>query len=315
MSGDDDRHRRLVEELQNLRKGDGLTLAKLSQARLVVAALTDVRSPQEALARLVVELDALGEGGKASAVRNALNIDKKPGNLSQRREDLATSTGKHADTIESYENQGFKELSHRLLDPKQEDRPPPELERPVRYVIERIERISVYRGCRLREVNTTRQVRAQVDGFDRVTSRFRHGANPSGVSIQAIYGCTIEESHLSPSGVLISQIRLSETLRRGQTHKYMTRMTVDADEPSEPWLIFGAAHVARHQRVILGFQFDPAALPTSIWWLENVSYMAAPGKPDGSNLLTITAGGSVEKEFRNLEPGRVQVVGWEWPEE
>lgn len=117
-------HDALVRELQWLRKGEGVTLRRLSCAPglLTIASgdptVGETRSEQaiHAAEELLRQgLDGLGHGLGAQALRSALAVDlEDPLTLTQRRCDFAEQHNKHPDTVESYENRAIRELALRI---------------------------------------------------------------------------------------------------------------------------------------------------------------------------------------------------------
>jgi len=113
----------ILTELQQLRKGSGLTAWKLqtvTEVRKAVARQLGVQPTGLAMgqlhAYLLYEINELGDGNRAKALRNAYAIgqEHRPGSLTTRRADFSLQIDRHADTIKAYENQALKQLAHRL---------------------------------------------------------------------------------------------------------------------------------------------------------------------------------------------------------
>lgn len=114
----------LMQELQSLRKGGGLTSWKLSHAaklRQAIAAKLGVDSNELPIALaysyLLEAFATLGESIEARAVRNAfaIGIERNRRSLMERRADFAQQFGRHPDTIEGYENRAIEEIVTSLL--------------------------------------------------------------------------------------------------------------------------------------------------------------------------------------------------------
>jgi hypothetical protein len=104
----------LQSELRSLRRGVGLTLAKLGGSPAILAAL-GTNDPREAHRRLVAAVDQLGGRIQVQALRNAYAIGMRdPRNLTVRRGDFSQFNNRHADTIEAYENEAIDELAAAL---------------------------------------------------------------------------------------------------------------------------------------------------------------------------------------------------------
>jgi len=100
---------------QYIRRGRGLTFAKLAECQHVMEVLGDLplRVAYERLAGMV---RMLGEDVQAMALRNAYAIDMlAPDTLTRRRERIAGIHGLSIDTIELYERNMIDELALRLV--------------------------------------------------------------------------------------------------------------------------------------------------------------------------------------------------------
>jgi hypothetical protein len=102
------------DNLKYIRRGRGLTFAKLAECQYVMEVLGDLplRVAYERLAGMV---RMLGEDVQAMALRNAYAIDMlAPDTLTRRRERIAGIRGLSIDTIELYERNMIDELALRL---------------------------------------------------------------------------------------------------------------------------------------------------------------------------------------------------------
>jgi hypothetical protein len=106
---------RLRDNLKYIRRGRGLTFAKLAECQYVMEVLGDLplRVAYERLAGMV---RMLGEDLQAMALRNAYAIDTlAPDTLTRRRERIAGIHGLSIDTIELHERNMIDELALRLV--------------------------------------------------------------------------------------------------------------------------------------------------------------------------------------------------------
>jgi len=105
---------RLRDNLKYIRRGRGLTFAKLAESQYLMEALSvPLRVAYERLAGMV---RMLGEDVQAMALRNAYAIDMPaPDTLTRRRERIAGIHGLSIDTIELYERNMIDELALRLM--------------------------------------------------------------------------------------------------------------------------------------------------------------------------------------------------------
>lgn len=114
----------LIKEFHVLRKGNGLAPWKLDQAsilRAITAEQTgiddDALLASHVQAFLHHEINSLRESVETRALRNAfaIGLEHNPEKLTTRREALAKSLNRHADTIEAYENRGIEQLANQLM--------------------------------------------------------------------------------------------------------------------------------------------------------------------------------------------------------
>ena len=105
----------LRDNLKYIRRGRGLTFAKLAESQYLMEALGDPPL-NVAYERLAGMVRILGEDVQAVALRNAYAIDTlAPDTLTRRRERIAGIHGLSIDTIELYERNMIDELALRLV--------------------------------------------------------------------------------------------------------------------------------------------------------------------------------------------------------
>lgn len=114
---------KLVDELQQLRKGSGMRPWKLQHMELLRKKLAlclgidpILLSMGQMYSQLLWELGELGDGDEVAALRSAYAIghDTHPRSLTARRLDFALQIKRHPDTIKAYEDQAIVQLAHRL---------------------------------------------------------------------------------------------------------------------------------------------------------------------------------------------------------
>lgn len=114
----------IIGELRTLRKGRGLTAWKLANVPALRRHISehtgidaDMLSADQIYSFLTHELERLADSIEARATQNAFGIGSasKHPNLIQRRSAFADQVGRHADTIEIYENHGIEEIANHLL--------------------------------------------------------------------------------------------------------------------------------------------------------------------------------------------------------
>lgn len=114
----------LVSELRNIRKGPGLTAAKISKSPALCAAL-DGMSYEEMVKELELLTRALRPELKASALSSAYGFGmKEPNTLTYRRSTFASINSLSVDTAENYENEMIDELAAQVASGKRSSVPP-----------------------------------------------------------------------------------------------------------------------------------------------------------------------------------------------
>lgn len=116
-------HTNLVAELASLRKGNGLSPAKLQGKASIQDVIARTHSNSSSFTNsqihniLLAEISHLPQGPASTALRYALCLDdtiQTRDTLFQRRRELADKLGKHPDTIIRYENQAIHTLALQL---------------------------------------------------------------------------------------------------------------------------------------------------------------------------------------------------------
>lgn len=314
----------LLEQLKSLRKGAGLNDYKLRHAPELQGALAahGKFKPGEisvGIRYLERQLKLLG-GSHALAALNALGLDEETDeSLTVRRKNFAGRMGRlSTDTIENWENDGFRQLAVILLDQLSQGMPASEPTRPsndAKSTVLFVDRVSRYEGRLLREVNISRKIRAEVDGRDVRTIKFRLPTDPKAVAVEAVSGCTVESSEWRSDGTLASKVKLSKILNRDDDpHTYKVRYVVTTDKPCDPRIVYSVPPRSWLKELFIQAQFTGNPLPTKVWWRENRTGMQASSDLPGE-LLFLDQNGYVQHTFTNLTPGLCQVVAWEWPDD
>src|SRR5688500_947295 len=118
------RRDKLKAEITSLRKGRGVSFAKIHDKPLLREAIAQAMgiegnsiTSSQVYNSLLTEISKLPHTPVFAALRYALSLaddTKTDGTLHQRRRRLASSLGKHPDTIIRYENQAISDLAERL---------------------------------------------------------------------------------------------------------------------------------------------------------------------------------------------------------
>lgn len=109
----------LVSELRALRKGRGLTKARLEKSPALMKVLAQP-STDEAFAKLVRVIKSLGDDLRPAALLNAYGLAGDTSDLlTTRRDNFAVNNERHTDTVEAYENAMIEELAAALRSQEQ----------------------------------------------------------------------------------------------------------------------------------------------------------------------------------------------------
>ncbi len=319
----------LIAELVSLRTSEGLStrgLADTPTLRAILAAsgghsadnLAAGKAYLEALLTRDDEMDAV------VAYRNALRLGPTTEHgVDNRRRIFGELKGYSTDTVKRREKDGINELVTRLRDRAANATTPnahAASDTPVEAVNAKstvlfVDRFSLYEGRVLKEVTSSKTIRAEVSNRQIRKVRFRLRTDSEKVRIEAVDGCTIESSERHWSGFLISKIKLSRILQPGDDPlTYTTRYVIDTDIPCDPFIIYSTPPTSRIEKARLRVKFSTPPIPTTAWWRENRTKDQAETDPPGEPLI-IDENGSMQHTFTNLTPGLCQIVAWEWPDD
>lgn len=117
------RHSKLTKELAWLRKGEGITPAKLHDTSIIRAiAAHATHTPPDSITDyqiynfLLTELARLPDNLFYKAMNSAFGITSSALHLATRRKQLAQELNRHSDTVERYENKGIQDFANKLLE-------------------------------------------------------------------------------------------------------------------------------------------------------------------------------------------------------
>lgn len=299
----------LTEELQYLRKGAGITLAKLAGCPEVlrVCGATELE-PQPALDRIETTVDALRNRRSAQALLAAYALDglEPLRLLKDRRGRFADDHS--SDTVENWENQGIAELRLLLLaqqpaiQPKQDT-----VGLPVGgYAMESLEAVYRYtEGCFTESVQT-REVIALVDDAD----GFIYATHVD-TELTVIRGGEPVVLDRSSEGWVRHKIMFPKSLARGESHQFVVRERLVVPETVRPDedKISQIFHIpTRTFWVEAQFTGD---VPPVVWSFDKLTHFERPGRPTRQALLR-PEGNRVAKEFHTLYGGLFSGIAWRW---
>lgn len=328
-SGTDNEIAALIAELTSLRTSEGLSTRGLADAptlRAILAASGGHSADNLAAGKAYLQtlLTREDEMDAVVAYRNALRLGPTTEHgVDNRRRIFGELKGYSPDTVKRREKDGINELVTRLRDRAAHAGSPGERPVPVtsdqdstsKSTVLFVDRFSLYEGRVLKEVTSSKTIRAEVSNRQIRKVRFRLRTDSEKVRIEAVDGCTIESSERHWSGFLISKIKLSRILQPGDDPlTYTTRYVIDSDIPCDPFIIYSTPPTSRIEKARLRVKFSTPPIPTTAWWRENRTKNQAETDPPGEPLI-IDENGSMQHTFTNLTPGLCQIVAWEWPDE
>lgn len=299
----------LTEELQYLRKGEGITLAKLARSPEVLRVCAVTRlDPQAALDRIEETIDVLRNRRSAQALRAAYALDglEPLRLLKDRRARFAGD--RSTDTVENWENQGIEELRLLLLARQPAIQPKSDTGGlPIGgYAMESLEAIYRYTdGCFTESVQT-REVIALVDNAD----GFIYATHVT-TELTVVRGGQPAVLDHSPEGWVRYKIMFPKPLVRGESHQFVIRERLAEPETARPLedKISQIFHIpTRTFWVVAEFAGD---VPPLAWAFDKLTHFERPGTPTKKNRLW-PDGNRLVKEFNTLYGGLFSGIAWRW---
>lgn len=175
-----------------------------------------------------------------------------------------------------------------------------------------IERTTVYEGRHLREIITSRTVRAIIDGISSDIHRYALWSDPQSVRVTAVSGCRVQSSEFKGDH-LETRLRLSRTLKANERHTYILKTTCDTLQESDDFTRITNTSGCEIKEVTLRLQFNSAP-PSIIWPFRTTSMLASPEEPTADETFSTDQGGYFEHTFLAVEPGERTGIAWKWPD-
>lgn len=298
----------LTEELQYLRKGAGITLAKLAKCPEVLRVCDGTATdPEPALDRIVTTIDALRNRRSAQALRAAYAVDGlEPLRLLKERRDRF-APNRSPDTVENWENQGIEELRLLLLAQQPAIQPKGNTGGlPIGgYVMENLEAVYRYTDGCFNESVQTREVIALVDNAD----GFIYSTHVS-TELTAIRGGQPVVLDRSDEWVR-HKIMFPKPLARGESHQFVIRERLIVPETRRPDedKISQIFHIPT--RTFWAEAEFTGDVPSVIWSFDKLTHFERPGRPTRENRLWPEKN-RVAKEFSTLYGGLFSGIAWRW---
>lgn len=295
----------LLHDLQYLRKGVGLSLARLAEADSVVRACGGYEQPMAVVReRLLSALRSLPQGRPRDALSAALDGEQAgPRLLRERRAAFAASVGRSSDTVADWENAALAELALRLMTAYYAGAATPgQLHIPHGgFLIQRLTVTTTIHDLVFVKSVQHRTLVSLVDG----ARGFLYGTYSPTV-LGELAGCRLRESRAAPGGTM-HELIFPRPLRRGQTASFgftetVPEATADSELPAEDFAgqTFETPTLCYEQTVVfVGRQ------PEVIWSYDKLSRIERPGP-----LRPELAGPVVSKTFRDLYGGLAAGIAW-----
>lgn len=297
----------LRANLMYLRKGVGISAARLRQTRTVLETLGLLEQPQLAQQKIASILEEMGlERQDVRALANAYGLINAPAaTLGTRRERFASESGiRSTDTVENWENRALDELALRLtVAPVPED-----FATRNAYMLRRLDMEQIVdRG--FSKVVMKRDVVALRDGLD----TFKYGtATPDIARIVRIDGAEIVDHQVNRDGQMFT-VGFPRVLKQGESIQFDLHEVYQWDYEAEAETFVGQTFTLPTQRFRLRVGFN-TKLPGIIWSYRNLqSPTERPGKPTPeSRIRPKRSVKSVSADLRVLHSGLASGIAWRW---
>lgn len=314
--------RQVVEELQILRRGRGMSQAKLRRCSVILAleqvttrARNSITSPECAAYDLIAEHALRETDHNGRILRNALAIgnDIFTGNITARRIGLALGLEMSLRTVVRREDEGFEALSDFLRGPVDQGKG-------VLYA---------GRGYRIASLDTTYRLGPQrvpttltrtlhivatEDGCETISLGQQYLADPTPgvVQVGAVEGAESDHEEEIGSGYYSVQYRLPKPLVAGKPHRIAVTLNIDTPEPTKPF--YYSVPWVETALATIRVQFDPTDSPDVVWHFESLPVQAVPGRPSPIVQLDTSRLGMAEWKFLKPPFGFAYGIAWQWPD-
>lgn len=126
--------------------------------------------------------------------------------------------------------------------------------------------------------------------------------------------CVVERVEHHDNGTVEAFFRFPHALTIGETHSFSYRIIPDGNPiEAESHILYWAKSDNINMRTVIQAQFDPLLIPTTIWRVDAIPPLRAPGSPETCPTVEADLFGFVELEFTRRVPGYGYGLGWKWP--
>lgn len=304
----------VLDDLITLRKGRGLTAARLLQAGAVVDALGGGdQSPDTLITRFVAAMDSLDDPQDKDVLRAAFGLHQSTDgitSLGARRRAYGELVQRTPDTLLDWENRALTALSLRLLTNYYAGAPV-DSKLPIPHGGFLMGELRIHTKLRDRRFVEQEQSRAGVSLVSGARG-FQYNSNNEETELDNLEGVRVETEHFN--GGSVHRLYFPEPLALGQLarfrfverpHKPDTRKPVPPEDKAGQ--SFETPTLRYHQRVT----FEGAA-PAVLWAYNNLSLLERPGGPSPERELHLDGNGSVSHGFSQLYGGLYSGIAWRW---
>ena len=302
----------LVTDLIYLRKDRGFVPPRIYEADVFVSVIGGRNQIFESIKiRFTSAVQSLPDKQGANALLAAYGLlpgYKNIPSLKERREKYGRQVGRKYDTLADWESAAIEELAVRLMTAFYSGAPlAAELPMPHGgFLMPRLTVTTLMRDRCFIEHTQIKKVISLVDG----AKGFRYGSNEK-TKVTPLEGITVQTEQVA-NGV-VHTLRFPEPLKRGKTHVFSFKETLEGDEPYkvEPIDFAGQSFETPALSYIQKVVFE-GEVPPVIWFYDKLSRMERPGKPDKDSLLTADGSGVAVKAFTQLYGGLHSGIAWRW---
>lgn len=292
-----------LQDLEYLRKGAGLTPARLAQ-RPAVMALLETGDPVDCAKRLDLELQQLSGDRRFAALRAAMGHGSGAPRLAERRRAFASQHNRSPDAVRDWEDEAIGELLLLLLGRN----PQPPLPTP-RFLIDFMKIDYFYVGRHFVRATHRRDLVVLAPE----AGHFRYGLDEE-IDLENVWGATASIDQRTPTGPIF-RFRFPKTVARGGTQSFgwdEVRRPGTAPPPTED--LHDHASQIFHMpatRYELTATFS-TEVPKRIWRFEQLAHAERPGRPEGQAKMTADSNGRVSTLFENSHSGLCSGIAWRW---
>ncbi len=306
----------LIAELGFLRKGEGFTARRLSEAWVVKALLVQNASEEfgRLRSRFVSAIHSL-EDSDAELLLDVYGLSTEAAghrSLLERRRVHAARIGRGVDTVANRERTALERLAQRLTRGTYAQSPlvidVPEMHDGIIY--EMTSTLIVVENRHWKQTREHYRFVATFAEMDFVTITRSYAAHASVPSDGQFHVNTRPTSHGFNDHFWSRDATGADSpMRRGET--YDLKFVLEPVGDSEP---MRNAYRAFHERSLLA-SIRVAFIgerPAQVWKQERVSHFAWPGEPNDRNVIEVDEKGLASLRLRDVHGGLVSGIAWTW---